>query len=151
MNSVEMVVANIISNLSDPKWWSDEFASWLFFSLFAGFAASATSQKLEVRRNRPFEGWVLKLVHVDGTTQSEPVYIEDVKRCLSSSFELFKMVKSTLNSYGYWVEVPVGESAFHPAGEQPAWVRTENQSFVIDLPQAIVRRHVSVQKERRVP
>ncbi len=121
------------------EWFWDEILSWLIFSVLAGAIAGKVGSHLEQRHNKDFEGWNLKIIHLDAPIQMEPLYSEDVKRYRASRFELFKMVKSNLINFGWWYVAPAGESPF--SGE-PAWIREEGKAFVIDLTLAKARNHI---------
>lgn len=136
MDRIVNLIRAVRQNLADVNWWAGEIPSWIIFVILASVVFDAWSRYMTKRRDEPFAGWELLIIHGEGNVQREALYLEEVKKCKASRFELFKMVKSNLTNFGWWYSAPAGESPF--SGE-PAWIREEGKAFVIDLPQAKAR------------
>lgn len=87
-------------NLLSLSWWIGEFASLAFFGWIIGWIVSQFVDWREKRRaaeeRQEFENWFLETNGFDD--QPQEIYWEDVRRFLTSEFELWKWVKSSLSS-----------------------------------------------------
>lgn len=126
-----MLLDYLGETVADPKWWFDQAAAFIIFTLLAGFVSGWVSSRLQQRAERrarePYEGWKLEIVGFGD--DPEPLYWEDVKRYDASEFERWKWVKSICSG----LCMVNARSAKH--AEKQGWLKfdKEGRRVVIDF------------------
>lgn len=85
-------------------WLAEQLVVWLFLTVAVSFGVNWWRNFQERRKTEQFTGWTLILLGDDdpgkpGDHQS--LHWEEVRRVISSDFEMWKLVKSTVSGYGH--------------------------------------------------
>ena len=114
--------------LHDPAWWADATFTVIVFTVLISWI-TGLAQRYRTRIERePFEGWQLEFGGLAAPPEPQGLYWEDVRKNLTSDFELWKFAKSTVSS-SLWISTP----SLQEAKERWLLVEKENRRIVIDF------------------
>jgi hypothetical protein len=93
------MIKTLWDNVGNPEFWAGEVLSWLAFGVIAAGLQWWIADFRDRRANERYRGWTLRTIgygpQENDFVEESPIYFEDMRRFLSSDFELFKFIRSS--------------------------------------------------------